>query len=132
MYKLQIRQHNVCHTNIIAMKDVLISNKVREEEMLSEGIADTTALAKVARISSLVDFAGRYNWVISNADLDAAKKLGLTAGIKKYWGRAGQVEIKLDWLYDWILALVIFVRHSRRVYDNEEIGQNMSIREYID
>ncbi len=30
------------------MKDVIISEKVREEEMLPEGIADTTALAEVA------------------------------------------------------------------------------------
>ena len=36
---------------------------------------------------------------MSNADMDAAKKLGQT-GIKKYWRRAGQVEMKLDWLHD--------------------------------
>ncbi len=56
--------------------------------MQSESIADTTAPAEVARISSLIDLAGRYNWVMSDADLNAAKELGLT-GIKKYWRRAG-------------------------------------------
>ena len=30
------------------MKDVIISEKVREEEILSEGIADMTASAEVA------------------------------------------------------------------------------------
>ncbi len=78
------------------MKDVIISEKVREEEMLSlKGIADTTALAEVARVSSLVDLARRYNWAINNADLDTAKELGLT-DIMKYWRRAGQIEMELD------------------------------------
>ncbi len=43
------------------MKDVIISERAREEEMLSEGIIDTTAPAEVARVSSPVDLAGRYN-----------------------------------------------------------------------
>ncbi len=48
-YNLQIRQHNIRHTNIIAMKDVIISEKARKEEMLSsDGIADTTAPVEVA------------------------------------------------------------------------------------
>ena len=87
-YDSQIRQHNVRHTNIIAMKDVIIEEKVREKEGLSEGIADTTAPAEVARASSPVDLAGKYMWAMSNADMDAAKELGLT-GIKKYWRHAG-------------------------------------------
>ncbi len=113
------------------MKDVIISEKAREEEILPEGVANTTAPAEVARVSSPVDLAGRYNWAISVVDLDAVKELGLT-GIKKYWRRAGQVEMELDWLHDWILALATFVRHSRSVYDNEEVGQNMSVRRDTD
>ncbi len=65
------------------MKDVIISEKAREEEMLSEGIVDTTALAEVARVSNPVDLAKRYNWAMSNANLDVAKEQGLTS-IKKY------------------------------------------------
>ena len=98
-YDSQIWQHNVRHTNIIAMKDVIIEEKAREKEGLSEGIADTTAPAEVARASSPVDLAGKYMWAMSIADMDAAKELGLT-GIKKYWRRAGQVEMELDWLHD--------------------------------
>ncbi len=60
------------------MKNVIISEKAREEEMLSKGIADTTAPAEVAQVLSLVDLTKRYNWAISNANLDIAKKLGLT------------------------------------------------------
>ncbi len=109
------------------MKEVIVSDKAKEDKMLSESIADTTVPTKVARVSSPVDLVGRYNWAMSDADLDAAKELGLT-GIKKYWIRAGQVEIELDWLHDWIPALATFMKHSRRVYDNEKIGQNMSVR----
>ncbi len=43
------------------MKNVIISEKIREEEMLSESIADTTTPAEVARVSSPIDLAGRYN-----------------------------------------------------------------------
>ncbi len=55
--------------------------------MLLGDIADTITLAKVAQALSLFDLAGRYNWIISNIDLDRAKELGLT-NIKKYWRRA--------------------------------------------
>ena len=68
---------------------------------------------------------------MSNANLDAAKELGLT-GIKKYWKCTRQIEMELDWLYDWIPALVIFVRHSRRVYNNEKVIENMNVKQDID
>ncbi len=68
---------------------------------------------------------------MSNVDIDAAKELGLTR-VQKYWRRAGQVEMELDWLHDWIPALATFVRHLRRVYDNKEVGQNISVRRDID
>ncbi len=55
-YKSQIWQHNVRHTNIIAMKDVIISEKAREKK-LSEGPADTTAPAEMARTLSPIDLA---------------------------------------------------------------------------
>ena len=65
------------------MKDMIISTKAKEKEILLKGVADITALVEVAQVLSLVDLAGRYNWAMSNADLDIAKKLGLI-GIKKY------------------------------------------------
>ena len=47
-YDSQIWQHNVRHTNIIAMKDVIIEEKARKKERLSESIADTTAPVEMA------------------------------------------------------------------------------------
>ena len=82
-YNSQIQQHNVYHANIIAIKDVIIEEKARKKEGLSEGIVNTTMPAEVARASSPVDLTRKYMWVISNANIDAAKKLGLTS-IKKY------------------------------------------------
>ena len=52
--------------------------------------------------------------------MDVAKELGLT-GIKKYWKRIGQVEIKIDWLHDYISAVATFMRHSHSVYNNKEV-----------
>lgn len=97
--ELQIRQYNVRHTNIIVRKDVIILEKTREKEKLSEGPVDTTASAKIAQASSSIDLAWKYGKAISKFDIEAAKKLGPT-GVKNYWRRAGQVEIELDWLYD--------------------------------
>ncbi len=112
------------------MKDVIISEKAREKK-LSEGLTATTALAEVARALNPINLAWKYRWAMSNVDMDLAKELGLT-GVKKYWRQAGQVEMKLDWLHDWIPALAIFVRYSRRMYNNEEVGQNMSVKRDID
>ena len=70
-------------------------------------------------------------WAMSNIDINAAKELGLTS-IKKYWRRARQVEIELDWLHNWIPALATFVRHLRKMYDNEEVTKNINARQDID
>ena len=96
-YNLQIWEQNICHTNIIAIKNMIISKKAKE--MLWKNIMDTTAPAEVAQISNAIDFVERYNWIINNTNLDIVKKLGLT-DIKKYWRCASQLEIKLDELYD--------------------------------
>ena len=45
---MQIWQYNMWHTNIIAMKDVIILEKTKEKEKLLEGCTDTTGLAEVA------------------------------------------------------------------------------------
>ncbi len=110
---------------------MIVLEKAREDKILSESIADMTVPAEVARVTSPVNLIGRYNWAMSDADLDVAKKLRLTS-IKIYWRCAGQVEMELDWLYDWIPTLTIFVRYSRRMYNNKEVGQNMSVRRDID
>ena len=65
------------------MKDVIIEEKARKKERLSEGIANTTTPAEVAWALSPIDLAGKYMWAMSNANMDAVKKLGLT-NIKKY------------------------------------------------
>ena len=103
------------------MKHVIILEKTGEKENLSEGPTGTTTPAEMAQALSFVDLVWRYKWAISKADIETAKELGLTE-VKNYSRRAGKVEMKLDWLYDWILALAIFVRHSRRVYNNKEVG----------
>ena len=62
---------------------MIILEKTREEKILSKNIIDINALAKVAQVSSFVDFAGRYNWAMSNNNLDAVKKIKQT-DMKKY------------------------------------------------
>lgn len=47
-YESQTQQHNVRHTNIIGIKDVIISEKLRKKEILSGNIANIIILAKPA------------------------------------------------------------------------------------
>ena len=88
-YNAQIWQDNVRHTNLIAMKDVIISRKALEKEgQLVVRNADKIALAEVGKTLSLIDLDGKYMWAISNVDIDVARDLGLI-GIKKHWRLAG-------------------------------------------
>lgn len=88
---------------------------------------DITAKVKVAWISSLANFGTRYEWVMSNLDVNVAKELRQT-GVKKYWQSIDQIKIELDWQYDSIPVLAIFVRYLYRIYKNEEVGRNISIK----
>lgn len=81
------------------IKNITILEKARKKKVLLVGILDTTAPTGMSQASSLIDFDKKYNWAMSNADLDVVKKLGLTS-IKKYWRRVGQIKIEFDWLYD--------------------------------
>lgn len=93
-------------------------------------ITDTTVPRKIAQISSFIDFAKRYKWAISNANLTKVKKLGLT-DIKKYEKCASQVKIELDGLHKWILILTIFMRYLRKRYDNKKMNKNRKIKQNI-
>ena len=62
---------------------MIILEKVRKKEILLKGIMDTIAPAKMAWVLSRINLAGRYNWAMSNVNLNIAKELGQT-GIKKY------------------------------------------------
>lgn len=61
---------------------------------------------------------------MSNIDLDTARELKYTS-IKKYQRQIGHIKMKLNWLYDGISALAIFVRHSCREYNNKEVTENI-------
>ena len=74
------------------MKDIIISEKVREKKLL-ESPMNKTALAEVAWAFSPVNLTQRYGWAISNIDIDATKELELT-GVKKYQRCTGQVEVE--------------------------------------
>lgn len=65
------------------MKDVIILKKTRENKMLLDGITNITILAKMAWTLSFINLAWKYNKVVSNTDMNAVKKLGLTR-VKKY------------------------------------------------
>ena len=55
---------------------MIIRKKAKKSERLPKSIVNIFALAKVVKSLSFVDFAGRYIWVMSNANWDTVKKLG--------------------------------------------------------
>ncbi len=116
------------------MEDVVaVAKKSRKnkKQLAIEKLIDIIVMAEVAKVSSVIDLGSQYSWTINNADIDVARDLGLT-GIKKYWSCAGQIQAKVDWLYkDWISALEVFVKHSRKTYDNEKVTENLMIRREI-
>ncbi len=59
-YDLQIRQHNVYNTNIIAIKDVILVVE-RGKELLAMENIDKTAIAEVAKVSSAIDLGSKHN-----------------------------------------------------------------------
>ena len=63
------------------MKGVIAAAKKRRENrrLLVMKNVNKTAMAKVAKISSIIDFGNKYSWVISNANIDAAGDLRLTS-----------------------------------------------------
>lgn len=67
---------------------------------------------KVAKVPNIIDLASKYSWVISNANIDAAKNLKLT-GIKKYQRCVNQIQDKVDWLYkNQIPILIAFIKYT--------------------
>lgn len=42
-----------------------------------------------------------------------------------------QIEIKLDWLNDWIITLAIFVKYLYEVQNNEKETKNIKSRQNI-
>lgn len=85
-------------------------------------------MAKVAKMSSLINLDGKYIWAINNAKIDKIRDLGLT-GMKKYRRRICQIKIEVNGLHkDWILALAAFIKHFGRTHDNEIVIKTIKIR----
>ncbi len=76
------------------MKDVIAVAERDGELFIMENI-DKTAIAKVAKLLSIIDLGNKDSWAISNADMDAVGDLGLT-DIIKYWRYTGQIQDKVD------------------------------------
>lgn len=64
------------------MKDMIISEKVREKEgQLIVGNA--IKLVEIVKMSYPIDLGGKYMWTISNTNINVIKDLRLT-NMKKY------------------------------------------------
>lgn len=91
------------------MKDMTLVIE-RCGELLAIENVDKTAIAEVAKVSSIINLKSKYNQAISIADMDAAKDQRLTS-IKKYWRSASQIHDKVDLLYkDQIPILRAFIK----------------------
>lgn len=83
VYNLQIWQYNMCNTNIITLKNLIILEKFSQKEKQFIIIPNRTVSAKISQVLNHIDLAGSYKQVISNDNYNTVIKLGLT-GVKKY------------------------------------------------
>lgn len=60
------------------MNNLILLEKTREKEKISDDIVDTNMLVEVASMSSLIDLTWKYKWAISNTDVNATNKPRLT------------------------------------------------------
>ena len=116
------------------MKNVIAAaEKDRENrKLLAIKNVNKTVMAEATKVLSTINRGNKYSWVISNADIDVAKDLGLTSNIK-YWRCTSQIQDKIDGLHkDWISAIGTFVKYFWRMHNNEKLTENMIIRCEID
>lgn len=64
-YNLEIWKHNICHINIIMIKDIIILEITKEKKRLSKDIVSITTLIEKVWAFSFADFAKRYIWAMS-------------------------------------------------------------------
>ena len=73
-YKSQILEHNICHTNIIAMQDVILIAKVAVRSTKKKELVVDTPDAKITRVCSATNIMLKYNWHPDLMDNKAAVK----------------------------------------------------------
>lgn len=73
------------------MKNVIAAAEKHKENQgpLIEKV-DKVMMAEVTKVLTAIDIDSKCKWVISNADMNAARDLRLT-GVKKYWRYASQI-----------------------------------------
>ena len=94
-YESQILEHNIRHTNVIAMQDAILIAKVPVGSAKKKEIVVDTPDAEVTRICSATNLLLKYNCHLDPTDNEAAVDLGLQS-VKKYWRHAAQVVDKFS------------------------------------
>lgn len=116
------------------MKYVIILAKKSKDHkgLLAIENIDKITIAEIAKVLNTIDLHGKYNWAISNGDINAAEDLRLT-NIKNYQKGIGKIQDKIDWLHrNWISALKAIIKYSQKMHNNEKIIKNIMIRHKID
>lgn len=63
---------------------IILAKKSKDKKrLLAIKNIDKIAIAKIIKLSSIINFNNKYSWVISNGNIDVIRNLGLIS-IKKY------------------------------------------------
>lgn len=68
------------------MKNMIITaerGKKNKKQLVMKNLLDKIAIAKVPKMSCVINLSSKYSWVINNADIDVARDLELIS-IKKW------------------------------------------------
>ena len=82
-YESQILEHNIRHTNVNAMQNVILIAKIPVGSAKKKKLVVDTLDAEVTRICSATNVLLKYNWHLDLMDDKTAVDLGLQS-IKKY------------------------------------------------
>lgn len=130
-YNVQIWQYNICHINIILIKDMIILENAREKKKQLV-VGNIIKQVEIAKMSSSIHLNSKYKQAINNANINIVRNLKLI-GVKKYKKHIDQIKKEVNILYrDWILALVTFVKHSLRTHNNKKVTENMKFKQKVD
>ena len=115
-YELQILEHNIRHTNVIAMQNAILIAKLIIMSAKKNELNVDMPNTEVTRLCSATNFLLKYNWHLNLIDNKAVINLGLQS-IKKYYRRAAHVADELSHLSHFLLALTVFINEAYSNYE---------------
>ena len=115
---MQILEHNIRHTNVIAIQDVILIAKILVGSAKKKKLIIDMPNMEVTQKCNATNVLLKYNWYLNPTDDEVVVNLELQS-IKKYWRYAIQVADELSHLQDLLPTLIMFVNKAHSNYNQK-------------